>query len=215
MQERKNIRLKAYDYSQSGGYFLTMCAFKKLSLFGEIVDGRMELNECGRIVQQYWLEIPLHFKGIQLDQHVIMPNHIHGIIFMDDDRTTWGNMPDSGTTSGGTPWRAPTHQGGRERFGKPLSGSISTIVRSFKSSVTNRINEQRNISGACVWQRGFYDHVIRDVNDLKRIREYVLNNPSQWAMDDENLGQVRIVENSKYAEVKKKGKIKMILPVNR
>ncbi|MBI4211506.1 MAG: transposase, partial [Deltaproteobacteria bacterium] len=164
---RRPIRLRDYDYSQNGAYFVTICTHKRECLFGEIVNGEMQLNDIGRVVVDEWLKTPQIRDEIDLDQWVIMPNHFHGIIVINRR---------------GTLQRAPTH----EQFGKPTSNSIPTIIRLFKSTVTKRINEFRNTPQQPVWQRNYYEHVIRNEDSLNQIREYIFNNPDQWEFDQEN-----------------------------
>jgi REP element-mobilizing transposase RayT len=135
-------------------------------VLGEIVDGEMQLNEAGKIVEEEWLRTPVIRTNIELDTFVIMPNHIHGIIILND-------------LGRGTSRRAPT----RERFGKPTSNSIPTIIRLFKSATTKRINEINLTPGAPVWQRNYYERIIRDERELNNIREYITNNVLKWAFD--------------------------------
>jgi REP element-mobilizing transposase RayT len=174
---RRSIRLKHYDYSQPGSYFITICTHAKTLLFGEIVDGEMQLNELGKIVEQCLSEIPVHFPDVILDKQVIMPNHVHMIIVL------W-------TPCKGTACRAPTI----ERFGKPTKSSIPTIIRSLKSAATKRINQIQNTPGQSVWQRNYYEHIIRDEMELNHIRRYVINNPPQWEYDRENCNGLPIDE---------------------
>lgn len=171
---RRSIRLKGYDYSQPGAYFITICTHERISLFGETKNGFMELNELGEVIRTEWLKTATIRPNFTLDEWIIMPNHLHGIIVINNGRGTLPRAP-------GTQQRAPT-----ERFGKPVSNSIPTIIRSFKSSSTKRINEERNLPFAPVWQRNYYEHVIRNENSLCRIREYIINNPSRWQYDSEN-----------------------------
>jgi len=168
MINRRSIRLQGYDYSRIGAYFVTVCTYHRLCLFGEIIDGRMALNDAGRIVEQCLNEISRHFPHVELDEFIVMPNHVHGIVVIANRR--------------GTACRAPT----TEQFGRPVTGSMPTIIRSFKSAATKRIDELRNTPGAAIWQRNYYEHVIRNDDELNRIREYIANNPAQWAIDREN-----------------------------
>ncbi|MCP9448033.1 MAG: hypothetical protein NNA22_10760, partial [Nitrospira sp.] len=117
---RRSIRLKGYDYSQAGAYFVTVCTQDRTCLFGDVADGEMRLNDAGGIARQCWFDIPAHFPNASLDEFIVMPNHVHGIIVVDGR---------------GTACRAPT-----EQFGRPVTGSIPTIIRSFKSAVTKQIN---------------------------------------------------------------------------
>ncbi|MCK5119821.1 MAG: transposase [Candidatus Latescibacteria bacterium] len=177
IHRHRSIRLKGYDYSQAGAYFVTVCIEDRECLFGDIVEGEMLANDAGRMVEMVWNQIPDHFPGVAIDGFQIMPNHIHGIVvIVTDGRGT--------AYCRGTACRAPTAS--VEQFGKPVSGSLSTIVRSFKSAVTKRINETRNAHDAKLWQRNYYEHIIRDENELNRIREYIVNNPMNWESDCEN-----------------------------
>jgi REP element-mobilizing transposase RayT len=154
---RGSIRIKGYDYSGDAGYFITICAYEKINTFGEIVNSGMVLNELGKMVRDEWLKTGDLRKNVELDEFVIMPDHFHGIIHL----------------CRGTARRAPTS----ERFGNPVSGSIPTIIRSFKSAVTKRINEHRNTPGRYVWQRNYYEHIIRNDIELNEKRQYIKNNP--------------------------------------
>lgn len=165
IHHRRSLRLLGYDYTSAGAYFVTICTQRKECLFGEIADGVMRLNEAGRVAEQCWREIPTHFPHTELDEWVVMPNHVHGII--------WINGRD-------TACRVPT----MEQFGKPVSGSVSTIIRSFKSAVTKHINILHNTPGENIWQRNFYERIIRDEAELNGIREYIHSNPALWETDD-------------------------------
>ena len=164
--DRRSNRLPGYDYSQNGYYSVTICTNDKKHLFGHVVNKEMVLSKYGEIVQQCWEKIPEHFPNIEIDEFQIMPNHVHGIIHI----------------CRGTACRAPT----KGMFGKPLPGSLSTIIRSFKSAVTRQINQSRNTPGTRLWQRNFYEHVIRNEKDLLRIREYIISNPENWDKDEYN-----------------------------
>ena len=179
-RHRRSIRLRGYDYTQAGAYFVTICTQDRACLFGEIIDGQMRLNAAGHIVHDEWLRTEALRPNVELDAFVVMPNHFHGIIVLD---------PDCGDTldGRGTLLRAPLQRAPTvEQFGKPTSNSIPTIVRLFKSASTKRINELRATPGARVWQRNYYEHIIRSEESLNRIREYITNNPMQWEWDREN-----------------------------
>lgn len=165
---RRSIRLKGYDYTQPGAYFVTICTYQRESLFGEIVDGMMVLNECGEIARDEWFKTAQIRANVQLhqDEFVIMPNHLHGIIWIVGARRR----------------RAPT----QEKFGKPVSGSIPTIVRAYKSAVTRRINQILDSAGAPVWQRNYYERIVRNDGELSAIRQYIQNNPQKWELDQDN-----------------------------
>ena len=165
---RHSIRLKGYDYSNHGAYFVTICSHEKKCIFGNVVDGKMLLNDLGKIVEAEWIKCGELRIDVALHAFVVMPNHFHGIVLICDD--------DDGR---GTARRAPTV----EQFGKPVAGSLPTIVRAFKSAVTKRINIHRDTPGVPVWQRNYYEHVIRDDADYTRIAEYVADNPRRWIED--------------------------------
>ncbi len=167
MKNRRSIRLRGYDYSQAGAYFVTVCVQGRECLFENVVGGKMRLNEYGHIVAGEWTKTAEMRDEIELDEFVVMPNHFHGIVIV---------------VCRGTARRAPTV----ERFGKPVSGSIPTITRSFKSAVTKRINEMRRTPGVKLWQRNYYEHTIRDEPELNRIRKYIADNPAKWETDREN-----------------------------
>lgn len=164
--DRRSIRLPAYDYRRAGGYFVTTCTQGRACLFGEVIGGQMRLNDRGRIADEEWRRTAEVRENVRLDAFVIMPNHMHGIIvIVDNDRRD-------------TARRVPTRE-----FGDPVSGSLPTIIGAYKSAVTKRINHLRGISGETVWQRNYYDHVIRNRDDLYRIRRYIQENPARWRRD--------------------------------
>ena len=172
---RRSIRLQGYDYTQAGAYFITICVQYRECVLGDIVNGEIHLSEWGQVVQTEWDQLPRRFPNIETDAFAIMPNHIHGIVMIPG---RWG-----------TAGRAPTHRAPTvtvERFGQPLPGSIPTIVRSFKSAITKRINALRGTPGVPFWQRNYWEHVVRDENDLNRIRQYIENNPLRWHEDQLN-----------------------------
>jgi REP-associated tyrosine transposase len=160
IHHRRSIRLKEYDYSQSGAYFVTVCAWKEECLFGEIKNGEMLLNKYGGIVRNCWDDLPNHYQHAQLDEFVIMPNHVHGIIVL---KVGAGFKP------------APTKQ-----YGLP------EIVRAFKAFSSRRINDIRDTCGISIWQRNYYERIIRGEKDLHSIREYIRYNPLKWEEDEEN-----------------------------
>ncbi len=180
---RQSIRLQGYDYARAGAYFITVVAHDRTCLFGEIVNGEMRINECGERTQQCWLEIPNHFPQTQLDEFVIMPDHIHGIIIINDfpivGAKNFSPLPfesssrscQSSPRPNITPFRSP-------------SQTIGSIVRGFKIGVTKWIHQiemVKNISPQPnVWQRNYYEHIIRNDDELHRIRDYIRNNPPNW-----------------------------------
>ena len=168
-RRRRSIRLKDYDYTDSGAYFVTICTKNKQCLFGKIISGEIKLSKVGRIVESEWLNVAVVRRNVRLHEFIVMPNHFHAIICLE------GN--NEGTAS-----CAPT----LPRFGQVVSGSLSAIIRGFKSAVTNRFNKMNDTGGNSLWQRNYYEHVIRDEPSLNRIREYIVNNPLIWELDQEN-----------------------------
>jgi REP element-mobilizing transposase RayT len=169
---RKSIRLQGYDYTQPGAYFVTLCTQDRACLFGEIVDGQMRSNAMGNIVADCWQAIPRHFQMVELDAWVAMPNHFHGIAWIADVGATHAS-PVLGNAS-------PVRTSGPPRW------SLGAIIGSFKSAATKRINALRGTPGTPVWQRNYHEHIIRGDESLNRIRQYILDNPAQWATDREN-----------------------------
>ncbi len=168
---RRSIRLKGYDYAQPGAYFVTVCTQNHECLFGTIVDGEMRLSKFGKIAQGEWLASADIRQEIRLDVFMVMPNHIHGVIWLVDD--------DVGATG-----RSPLPPQG------PKPRSLGAFVAGYKSAVTKRINRIRGTPGFPVWQRNYYDHIIRNEDELNRIREYIANNPLRWHLDRENPDRI-------------------------
>jgi putative transposase len=165
---RRNLRLSGYDYRQPGVYFVTICTQDRLCLFGDVVDGEMRMNDAGRVVEQCWNEIPAHFPHVELDEFVIMPNHVHGILVIAEDvgAKNFSPLPPNEQTPRGT------------------SKTIGSVIRGFKIGVTKWFRQNTDIH--IVWQRNYYEHVIRNEEAVIRIREYIANNPRQWELDREN-----------------------------
>ncbi len=150
LPRRKNIRMQGWDFTSPGWYFLTLCTQNMRSVFGTIVHGRMILNDAGRHADAYWREIPAHFPRAVVDEHIVMPNHIHGLLqLVDRDTACRGRL---------------------EAFGKPVAGSIPTIVRSYKAAVSRALGES-------VWQSRFYEVRARDEAARANIRCYIRANP--------------------------------------
>jgi len=171
-KHRRSLRLKSYDYSTPGAYFVTTCAQDRECHFGMIVDGEMQLDVNGQVVRECRDDIPDHFQDVATGAFVIMPNHVHGSIMMHDNPRR------------GKACLAPTTR----RFGAPPSSVLSSVVvvGAFKSAVSRKINSRRNAPGMTVRQRNYCEHVIRDEEDLARIREYIMYNHLQWSEDEYN-----------------------------
>lgn len=178
-RRRRSLRLEDYDYARTGAYFVTICARNWECLFGEVVQERMVLNEYGGIVHREWARSAEIRNEIELDEFVVMPNHLHGIVFIVRDGTNvkFGSVGATG--------RSPLQPRNTEPCG-PRSKSLGSFIAGFKSAATRRINTWRGAPGVPVWQRNYYDHIIRNDDELHRIREYIMKNPHRWAMDAEN-----------------------------
>lgn len=198
----ESARLQGYDYSQSGAYFVTICTKNRENFFGAIVDGKMILATMGQIADRFWREIPEHFPAAQLDASVIMPNHLHGIILLSSESSSVEKFrgsrqrnpsdacaetlhatslqiqnPDASVATG--------HHHTSTALSKmsPKAGSLSTIIRSYKSACCREakmLHSDLNFG----WQTRFYDHIIRDADELSRIREYIIDNPMNWQKDE-------------------------------
>ena len=174
-RRRSPIRITGYDYSQEGAYFVTICAQGRKSLFGNVVDDQMQLTKYGALVHSYWHELPFKYSFINLDHFVIMPNHTHGIIII-----VGAGSP--------RPYDTSSPNGGGETPPLQNHSTLSQIIGYFKYQSAKRINNLKGTPGAKVWQRNFYEHVIRDDESLKRIQEYIITNPKRWSLDRENPG---------------------------
>ncbi|MFH1442161.1 MAG: transposase [Candidatus Omnitrophota bacterium] len=177
---RKQIRLKNYDYSLNGYYFVTICTYNKQELFGIICRGAIScaLNEYGNIAKKYWEEIPVHYPYVTLDEYIIMPNHIHGIICINNDKIENYKRAQNYI-------RAQNIVPLRNGFGKIIPGSLGSIIRGYKIGVTKWFRINTGIS--IVWQKSFYEHVILNDKSLEKMQEYIINNPTAWENDEENI----------------------------
>lgn len=189
---RRSIRLKGYDYSQPGAYFITIVTQDRACLFGAVMDGEMRLNEWGEIVMRTWRYLPNHVPNIQLDAFVIMPNHVHGIIIITDPANAPAAVGAGSEPAPAQPQPAPAQPAPDQSIAS-ISGGIAAkryglpeIMRQFKTFSARRINEQRGTPGLPIWQRNYYEHIIRNEQSLNRIRQYIADNPQRWAFDQEN-----------------------------
>ena len=169
IHRRRSIRLKDYDYTQPGIYFITICTEKRVCLFGEVVAGRMCLSRYGEIVWEEWLNTETRRPNVITDAFVVMPNHGHGSIGIHDAEPCRGMARHAPTTA--------------RQFGKPIPNSLPTIIGSFKSAVTKGINRRRGTTGTSVWQRGYYERIVRNEHALNHVRQYIEENPLRWHYD--------------------------------
>lgn len=185
---RRSIRLKGYDYSSAGAYFVTIVTWQRECLLGDVVNGTMNLNRQGHIVHDAWFDLKNHYRHVELGEFVIMPNHVHGIIILVDDSR--GGSSVSGETN--LPDITPAgmdnlliNQTRPYVKPKPRHG-LPEIIRAFKSFSAKRINRLRRMDGIPVWQRNYYEHIIRNEREMDNITRYIETNPLRWNDDDEN-----------------------------
>ncbi len=177
---RRSIRLQGVDYSEPGAYFITICAAGHRSIFGKIDNGKAVLSPLGEIVRACWVQIPEHFPAASVKESVVMPNHLHGII---------------GLTVGAR-YIVPLDERTRtlERFQKPVKGSIPTIVRTFKAAVARQAKKELGMEDDAIWQRNYFERVLRDGKEYADASKYILENPQRRDWDKEN--QNRRIEPS-------------------
>jgi REP element-mobilizing transposase RayT len=185
-KKRKSIRLPDYDYSSAGYYFITVCCRNRENYFGDISNGKMVLSEIGKKASDFWLEIPVHFNHVKLDDFIIMPNHIHGILFLD--------YSDAGTRHGvslqstnhhniaGSCHGMTLYQKNINLFSKPVKNSVSVIINQYKSTLKRWCN--KNNFRSFQWQSRFHDHILFNENSIERAREYIRLNPGNWHFED-------------------------------
>jgi putative transposase len=172
--------LKEFDYTQPAAYFVTVCTQERACFFGDVVDGEIRLNDAGRMIEHWWVELNQKFSAVETDEFVIMPNHLHGIVVITD------NIVGADLRVGPVPEGAhPTQQGAHA--GAPLPN----VIQWFKTMTTNEyIRGVKTASwpsfNGRLWQRNYYEHIIRNEESLNRIRQYILDNLARWAFDREN-----------------------------
>jgi len=210
IHHRRSIRLQDYDYSSEGAYFVTICARHRECLFGEIVNGEIVLNEYGKIAEQCWNDMPNHYDNIALDAFIIMPNHFHGIIFITDNvdnvraihelplhELPLRELPLHESLLHESPlYELSLHESSlhelplrKSSIQSPLQRRkmlLPKIIGRFKMNAAKQINQIRNTPGLPVWQRNYYEHIIRNEESLNNIRNYIVNNPSKWYDDEYN-----------------------------
>ena len=179
IHNRRSPRLPHYNYGQSGAYFVTVCVKGRERVLGEVVGEDMQLSMAGKIVKEVWDKIPEHYAHVEIGEFMVMPNHVHGIVWIteEEERTNIGAENNVRAQHAAAPLPKQNHP-----HVKP--GSLGAIVRSFKSAATRKINLQRGTIVSPFWQRGYHEHIIRDDEDLLTHREYILNNPLKWALDE-------------------------------
>ena len=197
---RRSIRLKGYDYRQAGAYFVTICTQDRAFLFGQVVHDEMRLNDAGKMVYDVWNDLPAFYPGVQTDAFIVMPNHIHGIIILVGvgPRAYPGSDPRAYPDSGPRACPGQPQELGQPQGVAPTLG-LPDVVHRFKTMTTKRYADGVKRLGwepfrGRLWQRNYYEHIIRNEESLNRIREYILTNPMRWALDRENPHRVGVDE---------------------
>ena len=170
---RRSIRLKEYDYSQAGAYFITICAINRKILFGEIVESGIRINPFGLVVNECWEDLPRHYDFLDLDAFIVMPKHVHGILMLTDHPNVGAGLKP-----------APTSK----------RHALPEIVRALKTFSSRRINEIRGTPGTPIWHRNYFEHVIRNEIDLEETREYIQNNPLKWVEDENHPANMKYMK---------------------
>jgi REP element-mobilizing transposase RayT len=175
LKQRKHIRLKHFDYGNTGAYYVTICTDEKKRFLSEIENGEVRLLAFGKVVEEELDRTISMRDNLSLGPYVIMPNHVHLVLFFHD--RTAEELPEEDESP-------------KRNFGGSHAGSLSSIIGNFKSVVTSRIRKADQKDGIVIWQRGFYEHIIRDEKDLLRITDYIMTNPITWQYDQENPDRV-------------------------
>jgi len=210
VHHRRSIRLTHYDYSLPGAYFVTVCAFGKRCVFGSVVGDQMRENDCGRIVREQWLDTVRIRPQIELDAFTVMPNHLHGILWIlgpKSEHILWNSgyvTPDAVGPKSLRPHRGPDGVGFGPNAVRPYNNgsqppigpanaippmrprSLASWASGFKSAVTSRVRKLWEDPSAVVWQEDYFERIIRDEKELLNIRDYILSNPLRWKLDREN-----------------------------
>ena len=222
----ESIRLKGYDYSQPGAYFVTICSYNRIPIFGHVVDGEMHLNEYGKVVDEFWDNVALHFPNVEIDVSVVMPNHVHAVIVIKDtgegtsplqkNRPTLGQKDAGEGTSPLQKNRSTLGQKDKGEGTSPLQGNRPVLGQRDKGEGTSPLQKNKPTLGQIVayykyqtiklikqmgvrhdkpvWQKDYYDHIIRNEDDLNEVRQYVLYNSSKWEMDKNNPVNIKKVK---------------------
>ena len=173
--QRRSIRLDSYDYSQPGVYFITLVTAERTERFGAIIEGEMRLSPVGQMVYREWYQLPERFSGLESTAFVLMPNHIHGVL------SYCAKAPENQAASALQQTNISD-----VRLPQVARGSLGAILRAFKSSTSLRYHRMRESDAGPLWQRNYYEHIVRNPAELERIYAYIVNNPCQWALDSEN-----------------------------
>lgn len=207
VQRRRSTRLARYDYATVAAYFVTLCTWNRTCLFGDVVEGIMQLSTAGMVAERLWRTVPDHFSSVMLDAFVVMPNHVHGILMLGESKSEERQEDRATHADGAVQDRArqedrllrenrathasPLREGAGGRPRGPARRSLGAIVGSYKAATSRLIHAAAGSPGMPLWQRNYHDHIIRDEADLERVRRYIEANPARWAEDDENPARLR------------------------
>jgi REP element-mobilizing transposase RayT len=182
IHQRRSIRMVGYDNTLPGAYFVTLISRRRICLFGEITSEEMDLNPIGQKVIQCWYSLLKNFQNVELDEFVLMPNHLHGIIVLLDAFGKGEAFPEmvSSPKIEGIGDASPLRPRGTE------SGSLGAIIQNFKSMSTRMVNKMYYERGNKIWQRNYYERIIRNESEFNAIRKYIWENPLNWGKDQEN-----------------------------
>ena len=204
IHHRRSIRLKGYDYSRAGAYFVTICVHQRECLLGNIVNGEMQLSRFGKIISYAWLDLPKHYPHVILDEFCIMPNHVHFVVVLIDDgrdgssRLSQVSLPARRDGSHGLNRTSSLTNTPLNKTSLPAQEThpydhpyarhpVSEVIRAFKSFSAKRINDLRKTTYSPFWQKNYYEHIIRNDREWNAIVWYILNNPLHWQLDRDNL----------------------------
>ncbi len=193
-KRRRSLRLRGYDYSQPGAYFVNICTKDNSPQFGEIRGHDMKLNERGSIVEKVWIEIPDHFTNVTLDDFIVMPNHVHGIVIISDVGVIHAGAIHELPRQRDPKYKNATQQDALER-NSPIARrrmTLPMVIGYYKMNTAKAINIANDSRGKPVWQRNYYEHIIRNEDALNRIRRYIQENPIKWPTDLENLNRTNL-----------------------
>jgi len=170
--DRKRIRLKDYDYTKPGYYFVTINTNKNIQNVSKIINGKIELNESGKIIDKVWNNLPKHYPNCKLDEYIIMPNHVHGIIKLINCSEGFRTIP------------------GKNVKTNKINHGLPEIIRGFKTFSSKTINKKNEPEQKFRWQKSYYDRIIRNKSELDNVRRYISSNPVNWENDQNNSGDV-------------------------
>ncbi len=176
---RRSIRLPGYDYSQSGAYFVTICTDQRQCLFGDVVDGQMVLNQYGAIVAETYQWLCQRYPYLYSDEWIVMPNHFHAIMVITDQPRMDADQPRRGVSRNAPTINEQYNVNVINKQRKPLG----RLIGAFKTVSTKKINILRDAPGTTIWQRNYYEHIIRNQDAMDKIRQYIINNPVSWEID--------------------------------